>query len=220
LRVQLPPSILLLFLITPVLPGIALMGPTLPRLPGVALLAAFVLGMGALVWLSRGRDLFESEALEEVEREGPSRLKSVLLTLVGLVAIAAGGELVAKGAEGLIRGFAIPPLLMGMVIAPAAIELEEVVRQAVPTRQGRPEIAAGNLVGTLLYFVLFNLGLIAVATPVSVQPIVRTFDWPFSIGVTALATLFLWLGGVNRWQGVVLLLAYVGFVTGHVLIGP
>jgi hypothetical protein len=34
---------------------------------------------------------------------------------------------------------------------PTAIEIEEVFRQAVPAREGRPEVSAGNLVGTLLY---------------------------------------------------------------------
>ncbi|MBA4115698.1 MAG: hypothetical protein H0X71_04530 [Rubrobacter sp.] len=48
----------------------------------------------------------------------------------------------------------------------------------MPAREGRPEVAAGNLVGTLLYFLWFNLGLIALIFPVEIVPQVRTFDWP------------------------------------------
>jgi cation:H+ antiporter len=106
-----------------------------------------------------------------------------------------------------------------MVIAPAAIEFEEVFRQAVPTRAGHPEVAAGNVVGTMLYFVLFNFGLIALFTPLPVQPIVASFDWPFLVGVTALAALFLWRGGINRWQGGILLAGYGAFAVGHVILG-
>ncbi len=39
-------------------------------------------------------------------------------------------------------------------------------------------------------------------------------DWPFLIGVTWLATAFLWRGRVTRWQGGVLA-AYASYVIGH-----
>lgn len=218
LRVRLPKPILLIFLATPVVSGLGVAWPVLLRPIGALLLVLFAAGMVGLVVFSRGHQFFESEAFEEYEREQPSRTKSIVFALVGLVAIAAGGELIATGAQGLVAGFPIPPLVMGMVIGPAVIELEEVIRQAVPTREGRPEVAAGNLVGTLLYFLLFNLGVIALATPVAVLPLVRTFDWPVLMTVTALAVVFLWRGGVSRWQGLVLVLAYAVFVAGHVLL--
>src|SRR5581483_10884469 len=218
LKVQLPKPILAIFVATPIIAGVGLLRPTLMRPIGVILLLLFGAGMTGLVLLSRGHTFFESEALEEYERERPSKARSVALTIIGLVAITLGGELLATGAQALVAGFPIPPLVMGMVIGPAVIELEEVVRQAVPAREGRPEVAAGNLVGTLLYFLLFNLGVIAVATPVEVPPLVRTFDWPVSVAVTWLAGLFLWRGRVSRWQGMVLVLAYGAFVAAHVLL--
>jgi cation:H+ antiporter len=116
-----------------------------------------------------------------------------------------------------IAGLGVPALLMGMVVTPAAIELEEVVRQAVPTREGHPEVSAGNLVGTALYFLLFNLGLIALLAPVPVAPEIRTLDWPFLVGATWLATVFLARGRVGRPEGAVLLLAYGVYVALHVV---
>jgi cation:H+ antiporter len=218
LRVRLPKRILVIFVATPVLSGLGVAWPVLQRPIGALLLVLFGTAMVGLIVFSRGHRFFESEAFEEYEREQPSKTRSVVFTLLGLVVIAVGGELLAAGAQALVAGFPIPPLVMGMVIGPAVIELEEVIRQAVPTREGRPEVAAGNLVGTLLYFLLFNLGLIAVATPVAVLPLVRTFDWPVAVAVTALAVVFLWRGGVSRWQGLVLVLAYLGFVAGHLFL--
>src|SRR5205807_5865549 len=130
------------------------------------------------------------------------------LTVFGIVVIGVGGELVAEGATRIVAVFGVPVALMGMVVTPAAIELEEVIRQAVPARKGRPEVSAGNLVGTLLYFVLFNLGLIALLTPVAVDRRVQTLDWPALVAVTWLAALFLARGRVGRAEGAVLLLAY------------
>src|SRR5262249_62423751 len=108
--------------------------------------------------------------------------------------------------------------LIGMIVMPAAIELEEVIRQVIPAREGRPDVSAGNLVGTVLYFVLFNLGLIALAAPVRVPVLTRTVDWPFLVAGTWLATLFLWRGGVSRGQGAVLLPLYAGYAAAHLLV--
>ena len=143
---------------------------------------------------------------------------AIALTLIGIIVIGVGGELVAFGAEGIVASLGVPALLMGMVVSPAADELEEVIRQAVPSREGRHDVSAGNLVGTLLYFVLFNLGLIALITPVQVDPLVRQLDWPFLIAVTLLATIFLWRGRVGRVAGVLLLAAYVVYIVLHVIL--
>jgi len=86
----------------------------------------------------------------------------------------------------------------------------------VPARAGHPDVSAGNLIGTVLYFVLLNLGLIALAAPVEVSALTRTLDWPFLVGSTWLATLFLWRGGVSRAQGGILLVLYAGYAGAHV----
>jgi cation:H+ antiporter len=99
-----------------------------------------------------------------------------------------------------------------MVLTPAAIEVEEVIRQAIPARENRPEVSARNLVGTLLYFLWFNLGLISLLAPIRVNPQVITFDWPFLVAVTWLATLFFALGRVGRAEGAALLCAYARYV--------
>lgn len=217
LRVRLPAGVLLGLAVAPVLAGLALIGDSTSRLAGIVLLAAFAVGLGHLVVAARThRFLDAGEVLEAAER--PRRLWTpLLLTLLGIGAITAGAELVTFGAQRLIGRFALPAALIGMVVTPAAIELEEVVRQALPAREGHPDVSAGNLVGTVFYFVLFNLGLIATAAPVHVSPLTRTLDWPFLVASTWLATLFLWRGGVSRGQGAVLLAVYAGYVAAHLL---
>jgi cation:H+ antiporter len=107
---------------------------------------------------------------------------------------------------------------MGMVIAPAAIELEEVVRQAVPATEGHPEVSAGNLLGTLLYFTLFNLGIIVLVAPVQVLPSFRRLDWPFLVLATWVGLAFLWRGRLGRIEGAALLALYAIYVVLHVVL--
>ncbi len=218
LDVRLPRGFLLVFGASPVLAGLGLLRHVTPRWAGLVLLAAFGAAIVYLVRASRGQEFLRSHEVEEAQEERRSPALALGLTVLGLAVIGVGGELVAQGAERIVASMGVPALLMGMVVTPAAIELEEVIRQAVPTREGRPDVSAGNLVGTMLYFVLFNLGLIALLTPVRVDPLVRQLDWPYLIGLTWVATVFLWRGRVGRAAGGLLLAAYAGYVALHVVL--
>ena len=218
LRVRLPTGVLLMTALTPVLAGLALIGGRTGSAAGAVLLLAFGLGITYLVLASRGHRFLEADELLETARATRRWWWPVGLTLLGLVVITIGAELVTFGAQGIVHAFAVPASLVGMIVTPAAIEAEEVIRQAVPAREGRPDVSAGNLVGTLLYFVLCNLGLIALIAPVDVEPSVVMLDWPFLVGTTWLATLFLWRGGVGRAQGALLLALYAGYAAAHLVL--
>ena len=219
LKVSLPRGILLLLAAAPVLAGVALIGGTTSRTAGVVLLGAFGASMWYLVRASKDHDFLgrEADEIREESAKPPRWWKPVALTIFGLAVITLGAELVNYGANGIIGHLAFPAALMGMIITPAAIEAEEVIRQAVPAREGRHDVAAGNLVGTVLYFVMFNLGLIAVAVPVPVPHRVITLDWPFLIGATWLATAFLWRGRLTRSQGAALLAVYGAYIVTSIL---
>jgi cation:H+ antiporter len=218
LEIRLPRGVLAVFAASPLLVGLSLIAPITPRWTGAVLLIAFVAAMIYLVNVSRHQNfLVSGEVREEQEKHHPLWV-ALGLTLMGIVIIGIGGELVAQGAEGIIAALGVPALFMGMIVSPAAIELEEVIRQAVPSKEGRPDVSAGNLVGTLLYFLLFNLGLIALLTPVRVDPLVRELDWPFLVVVTLIAAAFLWRGRVGRSAGVLLLLAYVIYIVLHIVL--
>lgn len=218
LEVRLPRGFLAIFAASPVLAGLPLLAPLTPRWTGVLLLLAFVGAMVYLIRASRHQQFLLSKEVAESQEKQPSLGKALLLTIFGLIVISIGGEMVASGAERLIALIGVPALFMGMIVTPAAIELEEVARQAIPSKRGRHDVSAGNLIGTLLYFVLFNLGLIALITPVRVNPLVRALDWPVLVLVTWIATAFLWRGRVGRVAGVLLVVAYVIYVTLHVML--
>lgn len=218
LKIRLPRSFLLAFAAAPVVSGLALIAPTTPRWTGIVLLAVFGLLLSYLILASRGHHYLDtSDEIEEAREKHRSLPISIAFTVLGIILISIGGELVAQGAIGIIASFGIPAALMGMVITPAAIEFDEIFRQVVPSREGRHDVSAGNLIGTLLYFALFNLGLIALITPVHVTSQERALDWPFLIAITWLATLFLWRGRVGRGAGAVLLVAYAVYIALHII---
>ncbi len=218
LRVQVPRGILVVLAVTPLAAGLPLVSVTTPRLAGLVLLLASVGCLAYLVLASRRHQFLESKEVSEVLREHPSWLSAIGLTLLGIAVIAVGGELVTSGATRIIGTFGVSAAVMGMLVTPAAIESEEVIRQAVPATQGRPDVSVGNLSGTLIYFVLFNFGLITIIAPVSVAPLTRSLDWPFLIGSTWLALIFVARGRVGRPEGFTLLGVYGAYWILHLLL--
>src|ERR1700694_163539 len=203
-RARLPRGILLLLICAVLVSGIGLIGTTTPRWSGVVLLIIFAAAMVYVVRASRHHRFLESGEIREAEERKRSVGWSVAYTVIGIVVLSIGGELVARGGTSIVAAAGVPALVMGMVVTPAVIELEELARQVIPTRRGHADVAAGNVVGTVLYFVLFNLGLIIVVTPVTVPPLVRWLDWPFLIGCTLIASAMLWRGAVTRFAGAIL----------------
>jgi cation:H+ antiporter len=215
LRVRLPRGFLVLMAICPVLVGVGLLGGRTSRPAGAVLLLAFAAAILYLVRASREHRFLESDEVRKAKEEPRSYPAAIGLTVLGLLVIAVGGELVTQGAEGIVSVLGLSTFLVGMVVTPAAIEIEEIIRQAIPAREGRPEVSAGNLVGTLLYFLWFNLGLIALIFPVRADPLVARLDWPYLIGATWLVTLFFARGRVGHVEGLVLVMLYVVYVWLH-----
>src|SRR5439155_12295187 len=115
MQVRLPPGFLAVMALTPLLPGLAIVGGTTGRLAGVVLLVCFAGAMIYLVVASRGHVFMESKEVREAGEEEPEWPKAVGMTLIGLIAVAVGGELVATGAQRIVATLGVPALLMGMV---------------------------------------------------------------------------------------------------------
>jgi Ca2+/Na+ antiporter len=132
------------------------------------------------------------------------------------VGLAAGRTGLAEVALGSAYGGAIFMLTvalgLGVLVAPLKVQLPgplpwlmPVIRQAVPARMGFADISAGNLIGTVLYFTLFNLGLITLLTPVAIPGTVRALDWPVLVGTSLLVAVLLRRGQLTRAHGLALL---------------
>ena len=218
LRVSLPRGVVSLLVVAPLMAGLPLIGPTTPRWAGGALLMVFAGAIAYVVQRSRTHRFVESDELRQALEPPRPLWASTLLAVVGIAVITGGGELVAQGAAGIVSAFGVPALLVGMVITPAAIEAEEIARQVIPARRGYPDVAAGNVIGTVLYFLLFNLGLITLVTPVAVPRLARLVDWPFLVGASLFAALLLVRGRVGRFSGLMLVALGIAYAAIHVFV--
>lgn len=59
-----------------------------------------------------------------------------------------------------------------MTVVAIGESLEETARMVAPARRGHPDLALGNVVGTIVILLALNLGLIAPVRPLTVDPLV------------------------------------------------
>jgi cation:H+ antiporter len=74
--------------------------------------------------------------------------------------------------------------LLGNTAIAASVEAEEVERVAVPTKRGKPELALGNIAGTIVHFFAFNAGVIALVKPLSLDSATLDLHLPVAVAST------------------------------------
>jgi cation:H+ antiporter len=182
--------------------GLALDGEV-SRLDGGLLVVWFSI---ALVGLARsGRSLLSEE-------RSPPRL-AVLRLLGGLALLTVGGELLGRGLRDVVSRFDVSGTLLGNTVVAASVEGEEVARVVVPARRARGDVALANVLGTIVHFVGLNAGVIALVKPLTLDDESRHLHLPVAVAATAaLCAMLAARGRLTRWEGILLLGAYVGYL--------
>ncbi|SLN76612.1 calcium/sodium antiporter [Oceanibacterium hippocampi] len=128
-----------------------------------------------------------------------------LLLTGGLLGLFFGGEALVRGAVGIARIFAIPPLLIGLTVVGFGTSTPELLVSVDAALQGVPDIAIGNIVGSNIGNILLIIGLSALIWPIRVVGGTLVRDTAVMMAAAlALVPLF-WLGEMGRLSGTLLL---------------
>ena len=210
LHARLPRRALLVTAAAP-LPLLALaLDGEISRLDGAVLLAWFAFAL-AVLWRA-GRALLGGER--------PGRRRFVLVRIVaGLAVLTVAGEMLGEGIRRVVSRFGVSETLIGNTAVAASVEAEEVARVAVPARHGRGDVGLGNVLGTIVHFIAFNVGVIALVRPLELDSDSRWLHLPVAAASPVLlAALLAWRGGVGRVAGSLLLALYAAYVAAAVAV--
>jgi cation:H+ antiporter len=154
----------------------------------------------ALVGAARsGRAFLAGDIDVKRERHPVARL------LAGLGVLTGGGWLLGEGLRAVVRHLGISQALLGNTALAATVEAEELARVAVPARRGRPELALGNIAGTIIHFAALNAGVIALVKPLTLDHDTTRFYLPAAAASPAiLAGLLLTRRELGRLEGAAL----------------
>lgn len=92
-----------------------------------------------------------------------------IFILLGIILLAAGGELLVRGSLGAAKRLGVSPLLGGLVIVGFSTSSPELVVSIDSALRGVDDIAVGNIVGSNISNILLILGLCALITPVTIS---------------------------------------------------
>jgi len=178
------------------------------RLEGALLVLA---SLGLMFWLYRRSPVFHGGAKEGAQ--AASRLKIAGLLIGGAAIIVAGAELLVYGVRTLLTVAGVSETFLGMVVVGMGESLEETTRMTAPARRGHPELAWGNVVGTTVVLLTFNLGVLAVIRPLIADPLVLRLHAPYLVACALLvAGALLVLPRLGRGAGVVLVVLFAGYL--------
>jgi len=155
----------------------------------------------------------EVQAAEEIKLEDMSAWKAVGLVVLGLVCLVAGSHLFVTGASEVARMLGVPDAVIGLTIVALGTSLPELATSIVASRKGRSAIAIGNVIGSNVFNILMIVGITGLVLPMDIQGI-TSIDLYVLTGSIFLLWLFSYTKfKVERWEGAVLTVAYVAYIS-------
>lgn len=183
---------------------------------------------GYTTWLIRASGTEATEEgpdLEEASVAVASAPKhwmvSAGLLVLGLVFVIVGGRFFVGGAVDVARSLGIEEAVIGLTIVAAGTSLPELVTSALASLRGHRDIAVGNVVGSNLFNLTGVLGLAGLVgdSGLEVTSSILWFDLPVMTAAAIVCLpVFVTGGRIDRWEGGVFTLYYIGYVTYLVLL--
>lgn len=151
---------------------------------------------------------------------------SLILLLVGFVALIIGADKMVEGASALAMKYGIPPIVIGLTIVAFGTSAPELVVNVFASINDSSEMVLGNVLGSNIFNVLGILGICGIIYPLSVKSNTTWIEIPLSF-MAAVAVLVitqdLWLDGsvvnyISRGDGIILLLFFSIFMVYNITV--
>ena len=153
------------------------------------------------------------EAIEETGAAPRSAWVALMLVVGGIVALAAGSELLVRGALQIARAAGVSETVIGLTLVAFGTSLPELATAIVAAVRGHTEVALGNVLGSNIFNILLILGALFVVTPVAVAPEILGFDIWVLLGATLIAVPVMLVGRrIGRVEGAVFVVLYCAFI--------
>ena len=136
----------------------------------------------------------------------------ILLTLLGLVVLVVGAELMIRGAVDLAVRARLSPMVIGLTVVSIGTSLPELLVSLIAAMKGSSEIAVGNVIGSNIANVSLVLGACIMIFPIVVERDAYRIHWPVMMISSLLFVGLLWDNVIMRWEGALLAVLLVGYV--------
>ena len=178
----------------------------LSRTDGAMLLIFFCIFMYYLI-----ESALKARDSEEEEINAIPLWKSIVFSVVGIIGIIFGGDMVVDSATNVALSLGMSETLVGLTIIAIGTSLPELVTSVVAAKKGESDIALGNVIGSSIFNVFLILGVSSVLHPIELSgPII--IDIFIMIIVTLITFAFSINKRINRIEGGALVAGYIAYM--------
>jgi cation:H+ antiporter len=186
------------------------------RTEGIILIACAVLFTAITLTVS-ARDATVDE--QHIKLRKRAIVLSLPLMAVGLVLLVTGSSLFVGGARHFAAQFGMSERMLGLTVIAIGTAMPELVASVVAAARGQSSFAVGAIIGSNLMNVFLVLGVCAYINPIKIGERMHAIDLIGLVLITLVGVVT--LRGprqMKRWEGVMLLACYAGFVTASALL--
>ena len=140
--------------------------------------------------------------------------RSFTLTLIGLLLLLGGAELLINSSVAIATYFGLSDLVIGLTIIAIGTSLPELAASIMSVIKNEADIAVGNVLGSNMFNMLAVIGIPGLIQPTQYEEVVLYRDLPVMLGLTVLIGLMAFLqkrGRIARIEGIVLLLCFLSY---------
>lgn len=204
---------------TPVMIAVSLLGVglvalgTVPRAAGLGLLLLIVAYTVFNIREAKRQAQAEAAAGSAEAPAMPSAISLDLLFIAGgLGLLVLGSHLLIASATAISRALNVSEAVIGLTVVAAGTSMPELATSVAAALRRQPDIAVGNVVGSNIFNILGILGASATVQPLSAPGIELRDAWVMLAFAVAVLPLFWTDRRVLRWEGVLLLAGYGGYL--------
>ncbi len=180
-----------------------------------AILASGIVAFTVFLVIAGRREVIE-QALDEPEpviRVGPSRLWLVARTLIGMVALVLGADLLVDGATALAEAMGVPSVIIGLSLVAFGTSVPELATSLAAAIKRESDIAVGNILGSNVFNILCVLGISGLVRPLDVPPLAMQRDaWVMLVVALACLPILGTARRISRLEGTLLFVTYLVYV--------
>lgn len=196
-----------------VLLAVMTLDKNISRLDAAILFACFLGFMMYTLKMAKEGD----ENSEEEEKKDYSVLKSVCFIALGLACLIGGSNLFVEAASQVAISLGVSEAVVGLTVVAGGTSLPELATSVVAARKGKSAIAIGNVIGSNVFNILMILGITGLICPMQMQGITLV-----DMSVMLISMVMLWFFSftkfkVERWEGALLTICFVGYMCKLVL---
>ena len=186
------------------------------RIEGIILLILFAYFLFNTVKSAKNAtnssDEIDSTSDVAIAEESISMPKTIVLSIIGIIGIIIGGDMVVDSATSIATSFGMSANLVGLTIVAVGTSLPEFVTSIMAIKKGETEIAIGNVIGSNLFNILLVLGLATTICPINIS-LFAFIDVVFMVAITVLLYLFMKKDKcINKKQGIILVIMYIAYM--------